>query len=124
VCVLRPFFDFKAENAVAAEPQELEDVFREYQKQAEAEIEAKIIDQAARDYPDRKWVMLWEGFQFFEEYRRRVNYCSPDRFGMYIYNDFEGYGYQELMENMVSWCDDDDADGVADGDRSTLLTRR
>jgi hypothetical protein len=40
----------------------------------------------------------------FSEYRRRSTYCDPDNFGMYIYNDFNGWGLQELMENLVRQC--------------------
>jgi len=45
--------------------------------------------------------MMWEGYKTFLDYRRRSNYCDPDNFGMYIYNDFHGWGLQELMENQV-----------------------
>ena len=36
------------------------------------------------------------------EYERRATYTDPDNFDMYIYNDFHGYGFQELLENLVS----------------------
>ena len=32
---------------------------------------------------------------------REASYRSPDNFGMYIYNDFEGYGLMEMVENCL-----------------------
>jgi hypothetical protein len=59
------------------------------------------VFQPAKDFPGRKWVMLWEAWEYYKEYQRRTAYCCPDRFGMHIYKRFEGYGQMELVENMV-----------------------
>ena len=32
----------------------------------------------------------------------RAQLLDNDNFGMYIYNDFNGYGLQELIQNIVS----------------------
>ena len=37
----------------------------------------------------------------FVDYTRTSNYCSPDRFGTYIYNDFEWLRFQELNKNFI-----------------------
>jgi hypothetical protein len=71
------------------------------------ETNAKLRDdkkllRSASDFREWKWVMLMEGWKIFCEWGRRSNYCQPDFFGMYIYNDFYGYGIQELLENLVS----------------------
>lgn len=55
----------------------------------------------AADFPDHRWVAVWETWKLFCEYRRRASYTCPDLLGMHIYNDFHGYGLQELVENMV-----------------------
>lgn len=102
VCVPRPLYDFEAENnAREGESRlELEDVYDEY---------AKAVDEdsvkgfpAAKDRPDWKWVMMWGTYQNWLDYRRRTQYCLPDNFNMYIYNDFYPYGQIELIQNMVS----------------------
>jgi hypothetical protein len=59
------------------------------------------VFQPAKDFPGRKWVMLWEAWEYYKEYQRRTAYCCPDRFGMHIYKHFEGYGQMELVETMV-----------------------
>lgn len=35
------------------------------------------------------------------DYNRRASYCNPDNFGMHIYNDWEAWGLQELMDDLV-----------------------
>lgn len=48
--------------------------------------------------------MMWESWKMFCDWRRRAKYCDPDNFGMYICNDWYGWGLQELMENLVCIC--------------------
>jgi hypothetical protein len=104
VCIHRPYFEYKIDNRKAEEPIE-EDKFHEmYTKKFEEDANSGVILEPAKDHPEWKWVMLWEGFKNVGDYRRRSQYCDPDRFGMYIYNDFVGKGLMELMENMVSIC--------------------
>lgn len=57
--------------------------------------------QKATDRPDWKWVMLWSAWKTFRNYESRADYCDPDKFSMYIYNDFCGHGMAELLENLV-----------------------
>jgi hypothetical protein len=102
VVALRPLFDYQAENwARGTESIDPGELFPEYIHKSNAEIEKHLIYQPAKDFPERKWVMLWEAWQYSKDYERRSTYCCPDQLGMYIYNDFEGYGQIELVENMV-----------------------
>jgi hypothetical protein len=96
-------FDYEAENwARGTEAMELEEVFEEYAKTANEEVEKNVVFQPAKDFPGRKWVMLWEAWEYYKEYQRRTAYCCPDRFGMHIFKHFEGYGQMELVENMLA----------------------
>lgn len=97
----RPHFTYKAENREADEDLDDDELHAKYKKDFEEAIKSDIILEPAKDHPEWKWTILWAGFKAFSEYRRRSNYCCPDRFSMYIYNDFEGWGLQELMENQV-----------------------
>ena len=102
ICMHRPHFDYKAENRTLGEESKEDEDFDDWYKAGfKAENEAGVMLEPAKDHPDHKWVILWEGYKMFMDYRRRSNYCCPDRFGMYIYNDFEGWGYQELIENFI-----------------------
>lgn len=87
-----PRFDYEVEarTRAHANDQEQDDEHDAYSKGFDAENKAGVMLEPAKDHPEHKWVIVWKGFKMFMDYRRRVNYCSPDRFGMYIYNDFEG----------------------------------
>ncbi|KAF2093459.1 hypothetical protein NA57DRAFT_61574 [Rhizodiscina lignyota] len=61
----------------------------------------------ADDFPGYKWIIstiadaLWTNMQLAEQK------CNPDIMSMYIYNDFYGYGVQEIIENaLVAWNDE------------------
>lgn len=92
----RPHFDYEAENrTLGGDPKEYEDFHDRYKASFKAENEAGVMLELAKDHPDHpehKRVIMWKGYKMFMDYRRRSNYCCPDRFGMYIYNDYEGWG--------------------------------
>jgi hypothetical protein len=96
----RPYFEYVVENREAdGDEDELHD---RYNKEFDEAAKSGIILEPAKDHPEWKWVIMWEGFKNFSDYQRRSQYCDPDNFGMYIYNDFAGKGLMELMENLVS----------------------
>lgn len=51
--------------------------------------------------PDHKWVLMRRSWIKLCDASREASYRSPDNFGMYIYNDFEGYGLLEMVENFI-----------------------
>ena len=55
----------------------------------------------ASEHPDWEWVVIDKTWTIVTEWHRRMDYCNPDNFDMYIYNDWYGYGLQELQENLV-----------------------
>lgn len=59
-------------------------------------------DMLAVDYPDEKWVCMWDTWKRRYNMKIRASYTDPDNFGMVIFNDFAGYGLQEMIENVVS----------------------
>jgi len=97
----RPYFEYEVENRVADEADEEDELHDRYKKKFYEAVKSGIILEPAKDHPGYKWVILREGFKNFSDYRRRSNYCDPDRFGMYLYDDFAGKGLMELMENLV-----------------------
>jgi hypothetical protein len=56
----------------------------------------------AADHPDWPWVTTWQSWTIFCDFSRRVSYCDPDNFNMYICGDSFVYGVQELIANLVS----------------------
>lgn len=99
VCIPRPRFDYEAENRAAEEALDEDELHKKYGKDFEANW--KLYLEPAKDHPEYTWVMMSEGYKTFTEFKRRSNYCCPDMFTMHIYNDFNGYGLQELIENQV-----------------------
>ena len=62
----------------------------------------KMWSKPAAEHPEWKWIMMWKSWQLLCDYSVRARYTLPDCFGMYIFNDFHGYGMIELAENAVS----------------------
>lgn len=50
--------------------------------------------------PEHPWVISWAGYRKF--INQDLHFCvrDPDVFGMYVYNDFAGYGSLEIMQNL------------------------
>jgi hypothetical protein len=59
----------------------------------------------AKDHPEWKWTMMWKSWEYLCDWLRLAGYTDPDNFGMYVYNDFHGYGVLSLGERQVrlSW---------------------
>ncbi|KAF1917120.1 hypothetical protein BDU57DRAFT_548681 [Ampelomyces quisqualis] len=101
VCMHRPHFTYEVENRKAEEPLDEDEVDDKYSEDFQKNLKSGIILQPAKDHPEWKWTILWAGFKNFSDYRRRSKYCDPDNFSMHIFNDFHGWGLQELMENQI-----------------------
>ena len=98
----RPHFDYEVEHRVTREHDNLHEW---YSKSFDAEKRAGVILEPSKDHPEHRWSIMWNGYKMFTDYCRRAKYCSPDNFDMYIYNDWEGRGYQELLQNFVGVAD-------------------
>lgn len=61
----------------------------------------ELQGKPASEHPDWKWVVMDECWTIVHEWHRRMDYCNPDNFNMYIYNDWYGWGLTELQENLV-----------------------
>ncbi|KAF2871327.1 hypothetical protein BDV95DRAFT_607582 [Massariosphaeria phaeospora] len=60
-----------------------------------------IYGSLASKHPDWKWVTMRAAFDKHDFLRLKEKYCDPDFFGMYIYNDWKGWGLQEITENLM-----------------------
>lgn len=95
----RPFHDYETENENMPKDSKLGD--EELEEQCEKDGKQVPHDTAASTMPDHKWILMRGAWIKFADSMRERNYRSPDAFEMYIYNDFEGYGILELVENHV-----------------------
>lgn len=98
-CITRHRFDLENENNEKPEDEQLDEdeIYDKLQSMA-----SDVSLKPAAEHPEHKWIVMWQTWKMLCEWRRRASYTDPDNFSMYIYNDFNGYGLQELVENFVS----------------------
>jgi hypothetical protein len=106
ICTHRPFFDVESANWLtwstnpSAHLSEPKDVLEKLYKPCYEESK-KIYKLPAAEHPEHKWCMMWGAWCKADVLSRKAKYCDPDAFGMHLYNDWQGWGMQEIGENMV-----------------------
>ncbi|KAI0113214.1 hypothetical protein F4814DRAFT_338994 [Daldinia grandis] len=100
-CMFRPFFDIQNENEDKDEDDQLDDddLLEEYNQEIRAEDNIEM--KPATEYPDHRWIAMWETWKLFSAWERRASYTNPDFFKMHIHKHFHGQGMQEMIENML-----------------------
>ncbi|KAF3061026.1 hypothetical protein GL218_03102 [Daldinia childiae] len=100
-CMFRPFFDIQNENEDKDEDDQLDDddLLEEYNQEIRAEDNIEM--KPATEYPDHRWIAMWETWKLFSSWERRASYTNPDFFKMHIHKHFHGQGMQEMIENML-----------------------
>ena len=90
-------------------PRPLWDFHREYgNDELEAmseEINADVTTYSMKDpidFPHWTWIISTSAYRQSRDLDEEFLKRDQDRLGMYIYNDFTGYGIQEVVENLVS----------------------
>jgi hypothetical protein len=107
ICIHRPFFDVEGENWVSwtnnpsAHVEESEVGSKLYKPIFDQEVKDGIYKAPPEQHKEHKWVMMWDAWLKTDVLERKAKYCDPDNFGMYLYNDWRGWGMQEIGENMV-----------------------
>ncbi|KAI4702448.1 hypothetical protein J4E81_002811 [Alternaria sp. BMP 2799] len=108
VCIPHPFFDIEGRNYLnwTLDP----DAFISSKSEIFKRLYKPIDDQFRKDglfkapaskHPEHKWVMLWDAWLKADLLGRKAKYCDPDAFEMNLYTDWQGWGMQEIMENMM-----------------------
>lgn len=67
----------------------------------------RVAGKPLSDFPEWKWAFTRRGKYFAHMYTDEIDKSNPDCFGMYIYNDYAGYGGQEVIENQLNAFNDD-----------------
>ena len=98
VCIPRPFWDWEEENRKSDSPLDGDKLAKKYNKT----YKGFRLDRKATSKPDYKWIMMRASHQSLHKGLHDVAKRNPDNFGMYVYNDFEGYGIVEVLENYLS----------------------
>ncbi|KAI1258102.1 hypothetical protein MGN70_001148 [Eutypa lata] len=101
-CLQRPFYDYEKENEEKDDDEQLdEDELGEQYNAKVAGAKDTPANKPAAEHPDYKWISMWRTWTKCCDLKKRAFYTCPDAFGMYIYNDFNGYGIQELVQNTL-----------------------
>jgi hypothetical protein len=93
----RPSFDIQREyDADEMDTNEVNKLEKEMQKEAK-----KYLKKPAKDFPEWPWIISKRALELYEKFSMEMQKRDQDRFGMHIYNDFTGYGIQEVIETIV-----------------------
>lgn len=60
-----------------------------------------ICLKPAAEHPDHPWVIMYAGQLKFRNYWVQTDLRCPDNFGMYTFNDHEGYGWVQVFQNAL-----------------------
>jgi hypothetical protein len=60
-----------------------------------------LCNKSAADHPEHAWIITFTGFQKYLTQRIHADLRCPDNFDMYTYNDHEGYGVLEVVQNLL-----------------------
>ncbi|KAL3490487.1 hypothetical protein BJX62DRAFT_140156 [Aspergillus germanicus] len=60
-----------------------------------------ICNKPAAEHPEHPYTVSISGYRKFIDLVAHTNLRSPDAFDMYIFNDYEGYGILEVLQNLV-----------------------
>jgi hypothetical protein len=97
LCMQRPVFDVEREF----DPEELEeDEMKAFMAKRKKDAK-KYSEKPLSDHPGHTWVISELGMWFREKYFVEAQMRDQDKFGMHIYNDYTGYGMQEVIQNIV-----------------------
>lgn len=96
----RPLWDVEREFDLEELEEEEPEAFEAFEKKHVEDCE-KYNDKPISDYPDWPWAVSELGEWYEEKYYLEAQMRHQDKFGLHIYNDFTGYGMQEVIENLV-----------------------
>ncbi|KAF2815195.1 uncharacterized protein BDZ99DRAFT_459125 [Mytilinidion resinicola] len=108
-CMPRPWQDLRREwrdaayNNATSESFDGESVEVGGAKEMErAQEESKrFLEKTPAEAPSWRWTVTNMANYLVNTYKDDAECRNPDNFGMYIYNDFAGYGLQEVIENQL-----------------------
>ncbi|KIW27475.1 uncharacterized protein PV07_07209 [Cladophialophora immunda] len=94
----RPLDDIRTEK----DAKNLNDVTSKELGEEEVEEYSELDnDLPASEDPEHRWILTPKGYQLIALLRWEVAIRDQDAFDEYFYNDYNGYGFQEAMENQL-----------------------
>lgn len=96
----RPTWDFHREY----DDNKLDAMPREDREKLQAAINADFttyFKKTPEDFPDWGWIVSTSAYRLSQHLIKEIQRRDQDELGLYISNDFTGYGTQEVIENLV-----------------------
>ncbi|EXJ72456.1 uncharacterized protein A1O5_04960 [Cladophialophora psammophila CBS 110553] len=60
-----------------------------------------ICKLPASEHPEHNWILTTEGYRLVARLQWEIEIRDQDKFGEHFFSDFNGYGFQEVMENQL-----------------------
>lgn len=96
----RPIWDVDREFDLEELEEENPEAFKAFEKKYAQDYD-KYNEKLASDFPDWPWAVSELGNWYEDKYYLEAQMRDQDKWGLHIYNDYSGYGMQEVIENLV-----------------------
>ncbi|KAF2233834.1 hypothetical protein EV356DRAFT_533372 [Viridothelium virens] len=102
----RPYYDFERENNLKMEEGKdgvlgEDELWKYYIKKSKCGEDDCMCGKPLRENPDWTWFTTRKAWQMRDDLKCEADFRHPDYFDMYVYNDFAGYGIQQVIENTL-----------------------
>ncbi|KAL9092540.1 MAG: hypothetical protein Q9165_004344 [Trypethelium subeluteriae] len=103
----RPYYDYQRENDLkikeGADDALLgeNEVWKHYNEKTKCGEDGCMCNKPLKENPDWTWFTTRKAWDMRADLQDGADLRNPDNFDMYVYNDFAGYGQQELIENTL-----------------------
>ena len=101
-CLCRPLQDWIDQQKQVSEDFDEDDLDDMEEHPTGCGTDICMCEKSPADFPEWKWVMSKAGAAAAKDLGGECQKRDQDLFGLHIYNDFSGWGFQEAMENHVS----------------------
>ncbi|OAL30680.1 hypothetical protein AYO20_08642 [Fonsecaea nubica] len=71
------------------------------QRESICGLKGCVCKRPASEFPGHKWMLTTKGYLLVARLQWELNIRNQDAAGEHFYNDFNGYGFQEVMENQL-----------------------
>ncbi|KAL9079130.1 MAG: hypothetical protein Q9157_001970 [Trypethelium eluteriae] len=76
-----------------------DELWKYYIKKSKCGEDDCMCGKPLRENPDWTWFTTRKAWQMRDDLKCEADFRNPDYFDMYVYNDFAGYGIQQVIEN-------------------------
>jgi hypothetical protein len=101
----RPWDDIVAEKQAIDEDYDPDEAYQAHRESGKACGSGNCMcRKSPQEFPNWKWLITRKGYEKLIDLTIEAEKRDQDHMGQYHYNDFSGYGFQEVVENHVSFA--------------------